>query len=60
MLLPRERTQTRYGRWEYCYDTEERRHVYLHVDCDAVSHNGRCVLCGAPDPCSQTLEPARR
>jgi len=46
VLLPRKRIETRTGRWEYCYDTEEQRHVYLHVDCDAIAENGRCILLG--------------
>ncbi len=43
------RSSTR-GTWEYLYDTETGKHVYLHVECDMVEEGGHCVGCGAPCP----------
>ena len=41
------------GRWEYVMDTDDKRHKYLHMDCDAVcDENGYCVMCGAAGPSS--------
>jgi hypothetical protein len=37
-------------RWQYCWDTEENKHVYLHLNCDVVAENGYCIACGSADP----------
>lgn len=56
MLIPKEPVTTFLRqRWEYCFDTETRRHLYLHVDCDMVADekDNCCIGCGAPSPLAQ-------
>ena len=46
------------GCWEYCWDPFEKRHVYLHLDCDMVTdRTGHCVGCGQPCPTLWTIPP---
>ena len=40
-----------YGKWEYLYDTEEKKHVYYHATCDVLAGDDcRCIMCGCPAP----------
>jgi len=38
-------------RWEYVFDTEEKKHYYLHKNCDCLTDDqGYCLLCGKASP----------
>jgi len=54
MLIPAQGekpiTSKEYGTWEYCYDTELGKHIYLHRNCDMVAQDGHCIGCGTLEP----------
>ena len=39
------------SRWEYCFDTETKERLYLHLNCDSTTDKeGYCIMCGSACP----------
>jgi len=43
------------NRWEYCWDTDLKEHVWLHLNCDVAEDHGYCMACGSPTPTEQSM-----